>query len=466
MVTDRRRAARLVAVLLAVAALLAPASAVRGVTTFATFGQTEAKATFNQSIDFSVPFTSTARAARVEIRLRFPHSIGPFIADVPAPTATGASTLHYSLDLTADGHLVPNTALQVTWAAYDAAGDEPVVSDAFTFRYLDTTHAWQTISGDIVTMHWYQGSDAFARHELAIGEEAVRKAETLLGVSEGRVDFYIYPDAASFGAAMGPGSNESAVGKAYPNTRTMFAQIDPGQTGDPLIAVVVPHELTHLVFDTAVSNPFRYPPTWLNEGVAVYLSEGYAADRRATIQDAIASSDLIPLSAITGQLPSGGNRGYLAETEGDSAVEYLVRTYGQATLAKLVVAYKAGLTDDEAFTEALGMNVGTFEQGWLADLGAQAPTQYGPQPNPSGPLPPGWDASPGASARPGASATAGAPATPAGPDESAATAAPTPAPGSDSSGGGDITLILLAIILVSGAMLAGLVLAGRRAAAP
>ena len=38
--------------------------------------------------------------------------------------------------------------------------------------------------------------------------------------------------------------------------------------------VVVPHELTHLVFDTAVTNPYHFPPRWLNEGLAVYLSEG------------------------------------------------------------------------------------------------------------------------------------------------------------------------------------------------
>ena len=472
-ITPLRRLARGVPVLLVLVALLAPASAVRGVTTFATFGQTQVKATFNQSLEFSVPFTSTSVPARVEIRLRRPQTIGPYLADVKAPTSTGATTLDYVLDLTGDGHMVPNTTLTVTWAAYDAAGGEPVLSDPLTYRYLDTSHAWQTVSGAIVTLHWYKGSESFAKHELAIGEQALQKAASLLGVTEnGPVDFYIYPDAASFGAAIGPGANESAVGKAYPDTRTMMAQIDPSQTGDPLIAVVVPHELTHLVFDTAVRNPYRYPPTWLNEGVAVYLSEGYGAERRATINGAIASSDLMPLTAITGYLPSGGNRGYLAETEGDSAVEYLVRTHGRDALAALVVAYKAGLTDDEALTKALGMDLAAFQAAWLADLGAKAPSLYGPQPNPSGPVPPGWDASPGtpaSSATPapsGASVAPGASESPRPSGDALATPAPAPSSGGDSSGGGDLTLVLVAIVVVSGAMLLGLVLAGRRASAP
>ena len=45
--------------------------------------------------------------------------------------------------------------------------------------------------------------------------------------------------------------------------------------------IVVPHELTHLVFATATDNPFHEPPHWLNEGLAVYLSEGYTASYRS-----------------------------------------------------------------------------------------------------------------------------------------------------------------------------------------
>ena len=38
---------------------------------------------------------------------------------------------------------------------------------------------------------------------------------------------------------------------------------------------LVAHELTHLVFDEAAHNPYAYPPRWLNEGLAVYLSGDY-----------------------------------------------------------------------------------------------------------------------------------------------------------------------------------------------
>src|SRR5262245_57326631 len=71
--------------------------------------------------------------------------------------------------------------------------------------------------------------------------------------------------------------------------------------------------------------------------------------------------------------------------------------YGQDKLVELIRSYAGGVSDDEAFEAALGVDVAGFEAGWLADLGAAAPTAFGPQPAPPGPLPPGWEAQPTAS---------------------------------------------------------------------
>ncbi len=463
-----RRLARALPLLLVLAALLAPASVALAASSSGTFGQTQVKTTYNRSIEFSVPFTSGVVPSRVEARVVFPGAIGPFIADVKAPTSAGTTTLTYALDLSADGHMVPNTTLSITWAAYDARGATPVVSDAFTYRYLDTSHDWQTVTGTIVTVHWYDGSEAFARKAMAIGDKAIAETSALLGVTETKkIDFYIYGDDASFRAALGPGTRENVGGQAHSDIRTLFALITPDQINDAWVGIVIPHELTHLVFDTAVKNPYRFPPRWLNEGLAVYLSQGYDPSDRSLVASAVSSGDLIPLTALGGQFPTDAQKTYLAYAESVSAIAYLVNRQGRDALVNLVLAYKDGLTDDEAFSKALGMDLAAFEQGWLADLGAKTPTQYGPQPNPSGPLPPGWDAAPAASSGLGPLSAPGAKPTPAGSGDTAATPVPTPAPGGDSSGSGrDITLILLAIVVVSGAMLAGLVLAGRRASAP
>ena len=466
-VPSLRRLARAVPLLLVLAALLVPASATHAASSAGTFGETQVKATYNQSLEFSIPFTSDVVPSRVEVRVVFPGAIGPFIAEVLVATTAGTNTLRYTMDLSAGGHMVPNTTLSISWAAFDTAGSTPVVSDPFTYRYLDTSHDWQTVAGDIVVVHWYSGSEAFARKAMAIGDKAIADTSSLLGVTETRkIDFYIYGDDASFRGALGPGTRENVGGQAHADIRTLFALITPDQINDAWVGIVIPHELTHLVFDTAVKNPYRFPPRWLNEGLAVYLSQGFDASDRSLVASAVSSGDLIPLTALGGQFPTDAQKTYLAYAESVSAIDYLVGSLGKDALVNLVLAYKAGLTDDEAFTKALGMDLAAFQQGWLTDLGAKTPTQYGPKPNPSGPLPPGWGAAPGASANPGTSSAPGATSTPASSGDTAATAAPAPGSGSDSSGSGDVTLILLAIVVVSGAMLAGLVLAGRRASAP
>ena len=111
------------------------------------------------------------------------------------------------------------------------------------------------------------------------------------------IDFFIYADQDAFYDALGPGTRENVGGQAHADIRTLFALITPSEIDDAWVEIVVPHELTHLVFDTAVDNPYHFPPRWLNEGLAVYLSEGYAVGRpgrRSRTRPATARSSRSP----------------------------------------------------------------------------------------------------------------------------------------------------------------------------
>ena len=216
----------------------------------------------------------------------------------------------------------------------------------------------------------------------------------MLGVTESEpVDFFIYGDRDAFYDALGPGTRENVGGQANADIRTLFADIAPSAIDDPWVENVVPHELIHIVFDTAVHNPYHFPPRWLNEGLATYLSVGYDAGDRAAVENAADSGDLIPLDGLIAQFPTGAGFG-LAYSESASAIDYLVRNHGQDTLVSLVTSYRDGRTDDEAFEAAIGMDVAAFNEAWLADIGAKEPVKYGPQPAASGPRPSDWGATP------------------------------------------------------------------------
>jgi hypothetical protein len=137
-----------------------------------------------------------------------------------------------------------------------------------------------------------------------------------------------------------------------------------------------------------------------------------------------------------------------------SAIDYLVREHGRDAMVALVVAYKDGLTDDEAFTKALGIDLATFQAGWLEGLGAQPPEQFGPQPAPPGPLPSGWsgEAPDGVpdpiapTSRPGATAVPG-------------DASPEPDP---EAAGASTPLLVGGLVLVVAVVIGGLLIARRR----
>ena len=262
---------------------------------------------------------------------------------------------------------------------------------------------------------------------------------------------------------MGPGTRENVGGESHADIRTLFALIEPSAIDDAWVGIVIPHELVHLVFGDAVDNPFRAPPRWFNEGLAVYLSQGYDQSDRSAVEGAVKSGDLMPLTALTGQFPTDPTLTSLAYAEAVSAVDHLVRTYGQDALLKLVDAYATGPTDDEAFTTAIGKDVAAFQQGWLDELGAPVPRQQGPKPAPAGPVPPGWEGqAPGQpTSAPGAS-----PAAPA--SGSAFTPAPSQPVDAGASGasGSAPALVLAGVVLVVVLVVAGLVVARRRTPAP
>lgn len=361
------------------------------------FGKPTIDAKFEEGVELTQPVTLDETPKRVEVLITFTDAAGPLVVELPPPGSTGSTTLRHELNAGADGHIVPNTPIQAQWriTAEDGSNVTGPVVDTVND---DDRFTWRTIRGDTVRLHWYEGSDAFADHALQVGEKAIKETAQLLGVTEDEpVDFYVYADQRAFVEAMGPGTPESVVGQAHSDIRTMFALIPPSDINDPEIARVVPHELVHLVFDTAAHNPYHSPPRWLNEGLATYLSEGYTPSDRSTVESAARDGTLVPLDGLVGDFPAG-DKVFLAYAESASAVDFIVRSHDQDVLVSLIRSYADGKTDDEAFEAAIGMTMAEFNDAWMAELGAVKPERFGPQPAPPGPRPAAWEGPGGPSA--------------------------------------------------------------------
>ncbi len=432
---------------LGIALLLSLAAAPAALAADPTFQPASATSTFGTSINVEQQVTLPSGITRIEAVVRTGTDAQTFLATIATPAA-GTATLRYSYE-TPFGSLYPNTPVTLGFRITLDDGrtvDGPTTS----VLYADTRFAWKTLTGSVVRVHWTEGNNAFGQRALDIGDRAIADASALLGVTEeDPVDFYIYADRDAFYDVIGPSLPENVGGLAVTPIRTLFANIAPSSFNDPWVGIVVPHELTHLVFDTATKNAYHEPLHWLNEGLADYQAAGFDAGARGNVERSARNGELMPLRALIGQFPSPPAKFSLAYDESVSAIDFMVRTYGKDALVKLIRSYADGVSDDAAFSAALGVDTAGFEAAWLADLGVDAPKPFGPQPAPVGPLPPDWLAGPVPT--PGPGATAGPAAT------------PRPSGGGGDGGGADSGVLLYAGIGLLGLLIVvGLVVVASR----
>ena len=332
---------------------------------------------------FETTLQAAERPRRVELVRGAPDDA---VVDVSLAAVEPSGPGAWRARVVQSGHVAPNTAYRFHFRALGEDGQGVVGPEGF-HRVTDPRFEWRRLSGDDVTVWWYEGDEAFARRALDVAEQAVASASDLLGVeSVGAVDFFIYADDRDFRQALGPATRENVGGEAHPDIDTLFGLIGPRQVDADWVTELVAHELAHLVFDEATRNPYAYPPRWLNEGLAVHLSRGLDDGDRDQVAGAARSGAIIPLEGLEGQFPTRPGRFSLAYAESVSAVDHFVERHGDAGVRELLAALADGASVDEAFQAATGEDFDAFEDGWLAAVGATRAEPYGPQPAPPAPL--------------------------------------------------------------------------------
>ncbi len=191
-------------------------------------------------------------------------------------------------------------------------------------------------------------------------ERVMEEVCAFLEVSvDARINFFLFPDAASKRWCMGHQGDGLAFDATIAEIYSEDTRLDPA------------HELTHIAASLVGS-----PPALLNEGLAAYMQAGHEwngehVDRTAA--ELLSEGRLVSLAELLTRTEIGSrpDDGKVAYPQSASFVKFVIDTYGREQFLKLYGALRNGAEDNAArFEEVLGVELGTAEQEWREALEA------------------------------------------------------------------------------------------------
>jgi hypothetical protein len=261
----------------------------------------------------------------------------------------------------------PGTPVQYYWVLQDSAMRQSVVLPQ-DFTIIDTRFSWQRLSQGLLQVNWYNRPASFGQLLLSKANASIAHISQVLGSGLLRpISLWVYASNSDFHGALAPNSYEWVGGEADPYISTAF--ISAVDANDDTLVRDMPHELTHLVSHQLVSQG-PIPPTWFDEGMAVYNQLYHEPDMRGRFQEALVTKSLLRLYTISDGFPANADQAYLAYAQSWDLIDYMYKTFGQAKMTLLIQKMNNTQSDfDQQLTASIGLDSLHLENQWRVHLG-------------------------------------------------------------------------------------------------
>ncbi|MGE5378704.1 MAG: peptidase MA family metallohydrolase [Bacteroidota bacterium] len=349
------------------------------------FKNHHADTTFLENIRFTVDLCGLPEHAGVSLHVRFSHegweSIGAFV-DKATPTSCARGRYTYPME-----DYPPFLPVEYYWQVIPQEGGiyEGPHQSAL---YEDTRYQWQKLESGNITVYWHDRPTRLGEQVLAIAKEADQLQSRFFGLELNNPYRIVIFNSADEFFGWNVDSDDYVAGEAYPFF-DLTVQIMEEDDDRDWLNDLIPHEISHLYFNQATFHPKPEsdPPSWLNEGVAVYneLSDHSFEDQ--ILGKAVRADGLIPLYELANSFGDDHDRVDLAYAEGYSAVSYLMEQYGRDTLKKIMNSYRRGDSTEEVFAGSIDKTPEAFEMDWRAWLKKKYSKEMLPPPIETLPVP-------------------------------------------------------------------------------
>jgi hypothetical protein len=316
---------------------------------------------FPDYIDFTLSASdSAAPITQAYIHISIPNNAD----DVETPAFQPARTVHLTWRETTSGQnfLVPGTPIDYYWQLSDALGNTYTTSDV-KFNTIDSRFSWQSISNNIIHIHWYNRSQSFGQLLLNKAQADRQHLVQTLDIDYVQpIDLWIYSNDQDFRPALGPDTPEWVGGVAFPSLNEAFFTVETSL--DETLVRDMPHEMTHLLLHEIIS-PDVDVPTWFDEGLAVYAQIYHEPEMTDRLNEALQQHSLLPLSELDNSFPNDADLAYLAYAQSWNLVDYMYRTFGRTLMARLIYWLQNGtLTFDQDLVTVIGEDERHLENQW------------------------------------------------------------------------------------------------------
>ena len=341
---------------------------------------------FPNSITFNVNAsdrTSTIVSATFVVNI---HSFeGTEAHKIPITTPLHIVSLRWQEDTSGSKFIPPGTMVYYHWEFADKAGGT-YVEPQQALTTVDTRFPWQHLTSGLLQVNWYNRSQDFGQAILSQASMSIDNiSKTLGGGLLHPINLWVYETDLDFHGSLAPGSYEWVGGVAFPTLEE--ASIVVTGMNDHTLIRDMPHELTHLIFHQLIQYGAagnNYPPTWFDEGLAVYNQAFHEPDMKNRFDQALATHSLLRLSEISDGFPSDANQAYLAYAQSWNLLTYMYNTFHQGRMAQLIRQMNDPELDfDTDLVKALGIDEIHLENQWRLSLqqpGVPLPTSITPTP--------------------------------------------------------------------------------------
>jgi hypothetical protein len=338
----------------------------------------EAELAFPQRITFRAHIESVAPLTSIVLEYGVDkQTCGTVIAKAfPEVPDSLPADVAWTWEMLQSGSEPAGATIWYRWRVTDATGNQQL-SATERVTWLDDAHAWRSVSGGNIRLHWYKGDAPFAAAMLGAATSALARLSQTTGVTqEAPIDLYLYASYEDMRDAVlyEPGW---AGGLAFADSNIVLMGVGPENLDWGKTAAA--HELTHVLVGHLTFSCLGRVPTWLNEGIAVYGEGGLDETSAAALATAIKANQLMSVRVLSGQFTEHADKANLSYWQSYSLVNFLVGEYGSEKLLALFGTLRDGRTIEEGMDQVYDLSLDDFEDRWRASVGAPARTaQRGP----------------------------------------------------------------------------------------